>query len=504
MSLCAIIPVKPLRRGKSRLSSILSVEDRTNLNKQMLINMLNCVKNVPQIDSYIVISYDPTTLALAREFGAKTVQESRITNLNRALRKATAAAKAFNATMVLILPADLPLLKKEDIRSFIKHSGEPPEIVISSDHRQNGTNALLVNPIGAIDYDFGAWSFKKHIEQAERKKLRIDICNIESFKYDLDIPEDLELVKSKGMILIINYKEIKMSDRVALYLQDSHDLRQGLDYVKYAEQRGFEAVWQAESRLVRDAIVPMAAYAAVTSKLKVGSGVINNWTRNIGLLAATFLTLDDLAPNRIICGIGAWWDPLAKNVGIDRKKPLIAMRETVEILRKLLHMERVTFHGEFIHVDGIELDVVHGRREPRHVPIYIGATGDKMMEMTGEIADGVVLNYCVPPEYNINALNLLEIGAKRGGRKMEDIDRPQLVVCSVDLDHDKAIDTSRELLTQYLAQQPHIAKASGVSQDVVDKIQSILGWPATYEQIQKAKHLGSGRINLENHCFWHT
>ena len=280
-----------------------------------------------------------------------------------------------------------------------------------------------------------------------------------------------------------------MSDRVALYLQDSHDLRQGLDYVKYAELRGFEAVWQAESRLVRDAIVPMAAYASVTNKIKVGSGVINNWTRNIGLLAATFLTLDDLAPNRIICGIGAWWDPLAKNVGIDRSKPLTAMRETVEILRKLLHMERVTFHGEFIHVEGIELDIVHGRREPRHVPIYIGATGDKMMEMTGEIADGVVLNYCVPPEYNINALNLLETGAKKAGRKMEDIDRPQLVVCSVDLDHDKAIDTSRELLTQYLAQQPHIAKASGVSQEVVSKIQAILGWPATYEQIQKAKHL---------------
>ena len=78
-----------------------------------------------------------------------------------------------------------------------------------------------------------------------------------------------------------------------------------------AEKAGFEAVWQAESRLVRDAIVPMAAFAAVTERIKVGSGVINNWTRNIGLLAATFLTLDDLAPDRIICGIGAWWDPLA-------------------------------------------------------------------------------------------------------------------------------------------------------------------------------------------------
>ncbi len=280
-----------------------------------------------------------------------------------------------------------------------------------------------------------------------------------------------------------------MSDRVALYLQDAHDLRDGLDYVQYAEERGFEAVWQAESRLVRDAIVPMAAYAAVTERIKVGSGVINNWTRNIGLLAATFLTLDDLAPDRVICGIGAWWDPLARNVGIERRRPLKAMRETVTVLRRLLNMERVTFHGEFHNVDGIELDVVHGRREPRNVPIMIGATGDKMMELTGEIADGAVLNYCVPPEYNDRALELLERGARKSGRTLDDIDRPQLVVCSVDYDHDKAIDTTRGLLTQYLAQQPHIAKASGVSEGVVADIQSILGWPATHEQIEQAKHL---------------
>lgn len=278
-------------------------------------------------------------------------------------------------------------------------------------------------------------------------------------------------------------------ERVALYLQDAHVLRDGLEYVRYAEEKGFEAVWQAESRLVRDAIVPMAAYAAVTEKIRVGSGVINNWTRNIGLLAATFLTLDDLAPNRIICGIGAWWDPLARNVGIDRRKPLTAMRETVEVLRRLLNMERVTFHGEFHHVDGIELDVVHGRREPRNVPIMIGATGNKMMQLTGEIADGAVLNYCVPPEYNDRALEMLEIGANKAGRTLDDIDRPQLVVCSVDEDRERAIDTTRGLLTQYLAQQPHIAKASGVSQEVVSEIQSILGWPATHEQIEEAKHL---------------
>ena len=274
--------------------------------------------------------------------------------------------------------------------------------------------------------------------------------------------------------------------RVALYLQDAHSLQDGIKYAQYAEAHGFEAVWQAESRLVRDAIVPMAAFAATTTRIKIGSGVINNWTRNIGLLAATFLTLDDLAPNRIICGIGAWWDPLAANVGIERRKPLTAMRETIDVLRRLLAMENVTFDGEFHKVKGIELDVVHGRREPRNVPVFIGATGMKMMEMTGEIADGVVLNYCVPPEYNDDAMEQLAAGAKRAGRTMDEIDRPQLIVCSVHNDRATAIKGAKRLLTQYLAQQPHIAKASGVSAEIVGEVQSILGWPATKEQVEEA------------------
>mgnify|MGYP005851491019 CR=1 FL=1 len=280
-----------------------------------------------------------------------------------------------------------------------------------------------------------------------------------------------------------------MPDRVALYLQDAHPIPDGIKYVQYAEQRGFEAVWQAESRLVRDAIVPMAAFAATTTKIKVGSGVINNWTRNAALIAATFLTLDDLAPDRILCGIGAWWDPLAKNVGIDRRNPLQAMREVVTVVRDLLAMKRVTFHGEFVHVTGIELDIVHGRREPRHVPIYIGATGMKMMELTGEIADGVVLNYLVSPKYDETALAHLEAGAKRAGRRLDDIDRPQLIVCSLDADRKKALDNARRLVTQYLGQQPHIMKASGVSQELLDEIQRVLTWPATEEQIEAAMKL---------------
>src|SRR6266571_3368588 len=222
--------------------------------------------------------------------------------------------------------------------------------------------------------------------------------------------------------------------RVAMYLQDKHPIREGIRYAQYAEAHGFEAVWQAESRLVREATVPMAAFAASTERIKVGSGVVNNWTRNVGLMAATFATLDDLAPGRIILGIGAWWDPLASKVGITRTKPLLAMRETVEVTRRLLAMERVTFHGEFVHVDDIEIDIVHGDRSPKDVPIYIGATGMKMMELAGEIGDGVVLNYMVGPKYNVEAMAALQVGARRAGRDVADLDRPQLVVCSLDED----------------------------------------------------------------------
>jgi 5,10-methylenetetrahydromethanopterin reductase len=280
-----------------------------------------------------------------------------------------------------------------------------------------------------------------------------------------------------------------MADRVALYLQDAHSLQDAIKYVQYAESRGFEAVWQAESRLVRDAIVPMAAFAATTTRIKIGSGVINNWTRNSAIIAATYLTLDDLAPDRIICGIGAWWDPLAQKVGINRTKPLLAMREVVTVVRDLLARKRVTFHGEFVHLDDIELDVVHGRKEARNVPIYIGATGPKMMALTGEIADGAVLNYLVSPSYNEGALAQLEEGAKLAGRKLDDVDRPQLVVCSVDNDRQKALDGARKLVTQYLGQQPHIMKASGVKQELLDEIGQVLTWPATEEQIEQAMRL---------------
>lgn len=276
---------------------------------------------------------------------------------------------------------------------------------------------------------------------------------------------------------------------VALYLQDAHPIREGIELVQYAEAAGFDAVWQADSRLVRDAVVPMAAFAATTSTIQIGSGVIDIWTRNPARLASTFSTLDDLAPGRIICGLGAWWDPLAAKVGINRDRPLKVMREVVDVVRGLLANETVTYDGIHAQLDGVELDYVHQERRPKDVPIYIGATGLQMMELTGAIADGAVLNYLVSPAYNLGALEALERGAAKVGRTIDDIDRPQLVVCSVDTDRQAALDGARLLVTQYLGQQPHIMKASGVPQELLDEIGQVLTWPATHEQVVAASKL---------------
>ena len=197
MSLWAIIPIKPLRRGKSRLSCVLTEQERESLNHDLLIRSINCLNQVKEIDQIVVVSPDPAALSFSREFGVRTIQENRNTNINNALRKATLAAKAFSASKILIIPADLPFMMPEDLTEMINKSKSSPEIIISPDRKMYGTNALLINPTGILDYDFGQWSFKKHIEQAERKKIRVEIYNNERIGFDLDLPEDLILYKER-------------------------------------------------------------------------------------------------------------------------------------------------------------------------------------------------------------------------------------------------------------------------------------------------------------------
>ena len=280
-----------------------------------------------------------------------------------------------------------------------------------------------------------------------------------------------------------------MSVRMALYMQDKHAIRYELEMAKYAEERGFSEIWQADSSLARDAIVLMSLFLGETKRLRIGSGILPIWTRNPAIIASTWSTMYEFAPKRLMLGLGAWFEPLASSVGVERRKSLTAMREYVESIRQLFTMEKVTYQGEFVNLEEAQLDIVHQDRSPRDIPIYIGATGDKMLQLSGEIADGVLLNYVVSPEYVRRAVGLVKKGAERSGRKIEDIDRPELIVCSLSEDRDEAIDAARELVAYYFGYEPHIMKASGVSQDLLDEVAKVLTWPRTKEKLGKAKEL---------------
>ncbi len=280
-----------------------------------------------------------------------------------------------------------------------------------------------------------------------------------------------------------------MDDRYGLYLQDHYSLRDSIRYVQYAELRGFDSVWQAETRLVRDATIAMAAYAATTMRIKIGSGVMTHWTRNTAALAATFLTLDDLAPDRIMCGLGSWWEPLAHKTGVVRSKPLLAMREVVTALKALFTLQRVTYRGEFVQLDDIALDVVHGRREPRSIPVYLGAIGASMAALAGEIANGVLLNLMASPAHNAVVMEELQRGLRQSGRPLDQMARPQLIVCSVDRNRTLALNRARRLIIPYLVQQPRLMLASGVRPELIDEVSQVLAWEPEEYQIEQAMRL---------------
>ncbi|HJS17132.1 MAG TPA: 2-phospho-L-lactate guanylyltransferase [Anaerolineales bacterium] len=200
MTLWAIIPVKPLRRGKSRLASALSEDERTELNRTLLEHTLKTLTGLKELEEVLVISRDPQALTVARNCGARTVRENGQPELNTALKRATVIAQVYATRGVLVLPADLPLISREDVLALIEHAADPPVVVIAPDRHGKGTNALLISPSGLIEYDFGEDSFQRHCERVRQSGARLEILDLPSLSLDLDLPEDLELIRKMELL----------------------------------------------------------------------------------------------------------------------------------------------------------------------------------------------------------------------------------------------------------------------------------------------------------------
>jgi 2-phospho-L-lactate guanylyltransferase len=184
-----------LKRGKSRLAGILTEEERTQLNQDLLEKTLKTLSELKELDQVLVVSRDTHALTIARNYGARTVQEDGQPHLNTALARATVVAQLHATRGILVLPADLPLLTPEDVLVLIDRAIQAPVVVIAPDRHRKGTNALLMVPPGLIEYDFGDGSFERHCERARQAGARLEIVELPSLALDLDLPEDLEMVR---------------------------------------------------------------------------------------------------------------------------------------------------------------------------------------------------------------------------------------------------------------------------------------------------------------------
>jgi 2-phospho-L-lactate/phosphoenolpyruvate guanylyltransferase len=198
MKLWAVVPVKPIRSGKSRLAGMLSYYQRQQLIIHILENTLESLNRTGEIDWTIVVSRDEEILNLARSFGAFCLHEDGTTGLNTSLRRATMLAIASGAEEILVLPGDLPYLSTEDIRILLDKRTGHRQLIVSPDRHHDGTNAMFISPIDEAHFAFGPGSFTRHVEEGEKAELEVTVFEIDNIGLDLDLPDDLFYMQRSG------------------------------------------------------------------------------------------------------------------------------------------------------------------------------------------------------------------------------------------------------------------------------------------------------------------
>ncbi len=189
MNVVAVVPVKDLRVAKSRLRKVLDTPSRAGLTLYMMGRVLDALQKAG-VGPICVVSPDPLVLEQARERGACALrQESQ--GLNPALEEGRRWALEKEASGLLVLPADLPLVDAEDVRALLEAEPREPSVVISPDGGRAGTNALVLRPPGAIPFAFGPDSFGRHRRMARERGLPVTECDRVHLAFDLDNGADL-------------------------------------------------------------------------------------------------------------------------------------------------------------------------------------------------------------------------------------------------------------------------------------------------------------------------
>ncbi|MGN6720328.1 MAG: LLM class flavin-dependent oxidoreductase [Candidatus Binatia bacterium] len=220
-----------------------------------------------------------------------------------------------------------------------------------------------------------------------------------------------------------------------------------VDLAKRAEALGFHSFWLAEGYHSRSAVVRATLIAAATSRIKIGLGILSPHTKHPALLAMDAASIDEIARNRVILGVGRVLNVLRKHA-INSGGTLQLVKESIEIVKGILSGSQFQYSGSRFKIasPGSRLDV-----DPcGKLPLYVGATGPEMLRLAGQYADGVLFNYPCTPGFIRYAMPIIEEGLSRAGRKLDDFDLAAYLLISVDNDEKAALNAAKRFVAQKL------------------------------------------------------
>lgn len=218
---------------------------------------------------------------------------------------------------------------------------------------------------------------------------------------------------------------------------------------KLAEELGFGTWWVPEDYFFRGAFSLAAAVAAATSRIKIGIGVLNPYTRHPAMIAMEFGALDEISDGRAILGVGAGVkDWMEGRLHVSYTRPMTAMRETIDIVRAMFRRETVSYKGRVFNTDGVKFSFAPHRSE---IPIHLGVLGPKNLELAGETADGVLLSVMTSPAYLNFANEHIRRGLEKSGRKRSDFRVGGYQILSISENEQEARERVKPLIAMLIA-----------------------------------------------------
>jgi 5,10-methylenetetrahydromethanopterin reductase len=241
--------------------------------------------------------------------------------------------------------------------------------------------------------------------------------------------------------------------RIGLCFDGFYSIQEMTELARLADEIGIESIWMSDHLCFRDSLTTAMALLASTSKIKVAPAPMSPYSRSVIISAMSIATLDEFAPGRVVASPGTGNAAALKEAGIESPHPLQIMREYVELLRRLLRGETVQYQGKMIHMNGAKMGFV----PEAAIPMYITAVRSRMLQLAGEIGEGVLLSAGCAPGYIQKCLSDIGRGAEKGGKHLHDVDVAGFVTASVADDPREAIEANKMFLA-YIFRNTHHAE----------------------------------------------